>query len=504
MYEVLVKPFLRLSFYKKCFLLILTGLALYVPYLNGFNSIHDEQYTLVLSRYDVISMIKIIATEDGHPPLHYLYAKLWISLFGSPENSILALRVSALFCFLMTALLGVFPLRRLLGEKTAITWICLIFLMPSAYMLAMNMRMYPLALFLTTGVFIYGMLAVYKNQKYDWFLFSLFTLLSLYTHYYCAILCTVIWLIVFIDLLRLKKYEQLVPFFISGTIVALLFIPWVLALYWQYQSSGKIWWADFRHVKKALMDGVFMVYDDIAEKYYYQNLCLGIFCWVLVILFLFGAQKNEKEHIIGKRAIIAYLGVLLIAFLISIILFPILIDRYLVIVAGLFYICVAVSFLYYQRLQWLFVCLLMLSFVYGYSENYLSVQAEGYRELQTYLQTEMPKKSLVLYHHSRGHLMMSFYGKNTDIYFAPVDIAIVLLQDEVRKEERYLANLENYDNIYYLFSLWNSPKYGGCDKSFTSRYDHVTHCFIKISRKKALNYIKNTGKLRNFLLQKND
>ena len=90
---VFVQPFLRLSFYKKCFILIMTGLLLYVPYLDAFNANHDEQYTLMMCGFDVWEMIKRIAVEDGHPPFHYLVAKLWVELFGGDVRNVLSLRL---------------------------------------------------------------------------------------------------------------------------------------------------------------------------------------------------------------------------------------------------------------------------------------------------------------------------------------------------------------------------------------------------------------------------
>ena len=500
LHDIFVKPFVSLPYYKKCFWLILAGLLLYIPYLNGYNSNHDEQYALIVSRYSLADLIKTILAEDTSPPLSYLYNKFWILLFNNPSYDILALRIGTLFCFLATALLGVFPLKRLLGEKTALIFICLVFLMPSAYYLAINIRMYPLAVFLISGTFLYGMLLVYKPQKYDWLLFSVFSLLALYTHLYCAILCVIIWLVVLADLLRLKKYQQLVPFFISGGIVAILFAPWVLAFYLQCQNNKDAWWGDISYVKKALM-GTLMLYESCSENYYFQSLIFGDFCWVLLILFLFGAKKDKLEHIIAKRAIIIYLSLILIAFLITVTLLPILFDRYLLVCIGLFYISVAVSFVYFKKLRLLFLCLLLFVFVFGYRENYLRAQDKGYKELQTFLLKEMPQNSLVLYHHGRGHLMMEFYAPNTDIYFVPMNIYHVLLQDRAKKEVEHLADLSKYDNIYYLLTLYKASHFDKCDKLFTNGYDNITQCFIKISKEEALKYIENTKSLREQLLQ---
>ena len=81
----LVQPFLRMSFYKKCFFIILAGVALYIPYINVFNATHDEKYTLLMCQFDVVEMIRRMAIEDGHPPFHYLFAKFWIAFISFSE-----------------------------------------------------------------------------------------------------------------------------------------------------------------------------------------------------------------------------------------------------------------------------------------------------------------------------------------------------------------------------------------------------------------------------------
>lgn len=493
--EVIVKPFLRLSFYQKCFLIILAGLALYLPYLNAFNATHDEQYTMLMCRFDVVKMIKTIAVEDGHPPLSYLYAKLWIALFGGDIHNILALRFATLFTFFLTALLGVFPLKRLLGEKVALLFVCLIFVLPSSFYLAMNMRMYPLAVFLMGGEFIYAMLFVYKPQKGDVFKFALFSMLALYTHYYCVILSAVVWMVVFIDLLRLKKYRDLIAFFVCGFCVAVLFAPWLFAFYIQYQNMKDTWYPQMSHAFNAI-DGAVFSYRYIVEAYYKFLCFFGVFCWLLVFEFLFDAKKEKTEHIVVKRATIVFWSIYLIALALSLFMRPNLHAIYLTIPLVMFYMGIAVSLVHFEKFRTIFLSFFALIFVMGYSENYLKVQDKAQERMKNYLTYEMPKNSLVLYNHTWGHLMMMFNAPDKDIYYVPMEKYLVLFQDEVQGEEKHLENLQKYDKIYYLLSLWDLMEFSNCDAQFTSKYDDVSCCFREISKESALEQIKRKKMLR--------
>ena len=499
--EVLVKPFMALSFYQKCFWVILAGLLLYVPYLNGFNASHDEQYTMLICRFDLVKMIKTIAIEDGHPPLSYLYAKLWLWMFGGDIHNILALRYATLFTFLLTALLGVFPIKRLLGEKVALLFVCLVFVMPSSFYLAMNMRMYPLAVFLILGEFIYAMLFVYKPKKFDGLFFGLFSLLALYTHYYCAILSAVIWGIVFIDLLRLKQYQKLIPFFAMGFVVAILFAPWLFAFAWQYQNMKYGWYPEMKHVQNAI-DGAFFSYRYIVEAYYKFCTIFGIFCWLLVFEFLFDTKKEKLEHVIVKRATIVFWSIYLVALLLSLFMRPNLAAIYLVIPVGIFYVGIAVSFLHFKQFRKIFLSLFLVVFVMGYNETRLKVQDDAYEKLQNYLKEELPQNSLVLYNDTRGHLMMLFYAPQRDIYYTPIEKYLVLMQDEMKEEEKYLEKIENYDKIYYLLSVWDLFEYSNCDKQFIGQYDGISYCFRELSKKQALDQINKRKMLREMSFHK--
>ncbi len=494
--EVFVKPFMALSFYQKCFFIIVAGLLLYVPYMNGFNATHDEQYTMLMCRFNVWDMIKTISIEDGHPPFSYLYSKFWIELFGGDVRNIFALRVATLFEFFMMSMLGVFPIKRLLNEKVALLFICFVFVLPSAFYLVMNMRMYPLAAFLMTGEFVYGMLAVYKPKKSDLFFFGLFSLLALYTHYYCAILSAVVWGIVFIDFLRLKRYKDLLPLFVCGGIVAVLFAPWLYAFLLQYQNMKDTWYPELRHAFAAI-DGAFFSYIYILDIYYRLCLLLGMLCWAFVFEFLLDVSKEKPEHIIVKRATMVFWSIYIIALLISLFMRPNLAAIYLAIPVGVFYVAIAVSVLYFKKYRRLFLCSLFLVFVVGYSENYLKVQDETYQKISSYLKEEMPQNSLVLYNHTWGHLMMMFYASEKNIYFAPVERYIVLFQDEVKKDERLVQNLEQYDKIYYLLSVWDLLEYSNCEQQFVSEYDGISYCFRNLSVEDAASLIKRTKTLRN-------
>ncbi|MBQ8870648.1 MAG: hypothetical protein IJ019_04660 [Alphaproteobacteria bacterium] len=483
-YEVFIKPFMELSFYKKSFVLIVCGLLLYVPYINLINASHDEQYTMLMNRFSVAEMIRIIASEDGHLPFSYLYAKFWCVLFGGDAYNILPMRIATLFTFLMLALLGVFPVRRLLGDKMALVFIASVFLLPSAYFLAMNMRMYPLAVFLITGTFVYAMLMVYKPKKFDWLFFGVFSILSLYTHYYAAILTVVIWGVVFVDLIRLKKYQTLKKFFLGGVFISLLYTPWLFAFMQQYENMKANWFPTMNHLFYSIKGG-FMIYESLIEVYYLFAEFFGILCWLLIFEFLIDKDKKNIIHMVVKRAVWVFWSIYIISILSSVFFRPNLVAKYLSIPVGLLYLSVAVAFVHFKKYRTMFLLFLFPVFLVGYSEFYYKANDEKLGEMKKFIEENMSEDTLVLYDHTWGHINMMFYGKDVKLYSTLYESYLVLYKDEVVKEEDNIKNLNKYKDIYHLSILWWDNEYAKCDISFAEMYNGRFYCFNKIDVKQA-------------------
>lgn len=258
----------------------------------------------------------------------------------------------------------------------------------------------------------------------------------------------------------------------------------------------ELWFPNIQTAYSAL-SGMFFYYERIRDNYSCLCVCLGFLCQMLVLEYLIDIKENTTKHNIAKFALIVFWSIYIIALGLSYIFRPNLYVRYLVIPTGIFYVGLATGLCYLKKRYLVFIGMLAIIFLQEYKPLYNKMQANEYKQLQTYLQKEMPKNSLVLYHHTWGHLAMVYYGPNTDIYFVPSYKYSVLLQDEVKMEERHLARLAKYDNIYYLTS--DQPSYR-CERYFRSGYDGEPHCFMRISKQKALEYIKNTDDLRKELL----
>ena len=242
--------------------------------------------------------------------------------------------------------------------------------------------------------------------------------------------------------------------------------------------------------------GALLSYVNFLKIYHEICLFLGVFCWILVFEFLLDAPKNKFDHIVAKRAVIVFWSIYVIAFVLSFVLRPTLWAPYLVIPVGLFYIGIAVSFLHFKKFRVLFCVFIAMTFIVGYSENYIRVQDNGYQQTKEYIEEKLPQNTLVLYRYSGDHLLMMLDGPNVDIYYIPMEKYIVLFQDEVEAEDRHLKNLDKYEHFYTVTSMFDFEDFINCEARFESKYDQFNYCFKEISKDEAVRVIERTKKIR--------
>lgn len=134
----------------------------------------DEAVTANVVKYNsLFSILKNFSPYDFHPPLYYLFLKLWSVIFGYSE---VALRFPSLLFSLATGLV-IYQIGRLLQKQSLGFWAGIFFLLnPLAVYYSQEVRMYMMATFLITTSF-------YFLLKKKMAFFTFFSVLSFYTFY---------------------------------------------------------------------------------------------------------------------------------------------------------------------------------------------------------------------------------------------------------------------------------------------------------------------------------
>ena len=203
----------------------------------------DESYSVAISAHSFWD-IWSIGGNDVHPVLYYWILHILRYIFG---NEMLVYRLFSVLAISILGILGYTHIRKDFGEKVGIIFSILVFFMPITLIYSGEIRMYALAMLLTTltAIYAYG---IYinrddKNTK-NWILFGIFSLASAYTHYYSLVASGVINVILFIYLLikavKEKKFiTNLKRFIVSAVIQIILYIPWLVYLLLQIKQVSQ-------------------------------------------------------------------------------------------------------------------------------------------------------------------------------------------------------------------------------------------------------------------------
>jgi len=318
-------------------LIMLAGSALMFVGITHESLWYDESYSGALMNHTLGEIIDITGA-DSHPPLYYLMLKIFCSLFGT---SVLTLRTFSALGAIALSALGIGPVRRTLGLQTGVIYSFLVFSLPITLSVSQDARMYTWAAFFVTASALFGYLAVTEQKKKDWIWFALFTLFSAYTHYYSLLAVIIIVALLFLFILITR--QKLTPFLITCGIILAGYIPWLFKLSAQVQRvSGSFW------IPRVTWDVIYktLIYPFSNLFSNPWSIILTTISFIIAIgLIIWGiTDQIIKKDNKGRIAIIAISGyalTILAGIIASYIIRPVLVERYMVPVLGLFILALA-------------------------------------------------------------------------------------------------------------------------------------------------------------------
>lgn len=298
---------------------------------------YDESYTGSLVRQSFSSIIRITG-GDNHPPLYYLALRVFTLMLG---NTVFTLRLFSVIGALALAALGIGPVQRALGGRVGFIYTVLILAMPITIAMAQEARMYTWAAFLVTGSALYGYFGWLDGKRKDWILFGIFTAAAAYTHYYALLAAALLGVILLAAMIAGKR--RLDPFLYTVGAVTLLYIPWLIKLagaigrvkgsYWIPPVTGKVIGQVFTY--------------PFSNKFFIPVLpalpMIGFVIALIVIGLGMATQirKRDKGALMALIALAVYLLTIVTGIAASWLIRPVLVERYMVPVLGLFIIALA-------------------------------------------------------------------------------------------------------------------------------------------------------------------
>ena len=292
------------------FLIVILGFLLRLSHINFIPLWNDELYT-VYHIFDTTLNLKRTVLDPGNPPIFFMISNLWLYKFNF---STAAIRFLPLILGLIQIISIYYILNKILNKKIAlisafISSINIFIILESneirSYILSMS-------LILWQAYFFYKL---YKNFTYkNWLLYLLFSILLVNTHYYTflyAISGTILGLFLF--------KNNKIKFLLANIIAFLTFIPYfqTTMLFNSFEKNFNTW------LEKPSLD---VIYNHII--FYFGNM---IFFIITVIFSIWAYKKHLKSTKEGKiflYNIYSISFVFILAYVISILIKPILFERY--------------------------------------------------------------------------------------------------------------------------------------------------------------------------------
>ena len=290
----------------------------------------DESYSVAIANHGIIDIWNI-GGNDVHPVFYYIMLKMISFIFG---NNILVFRLFSIIPVIILSILGITHIRKDYGEKTGVIFSFLTLFLPVITIYASQIRMYTWVMLFVTVMAIYAN-RIYKKESCikNYIIFSLFSILSCYTHYYGLMASGIINLFLFGYFIKTRKTRKkdLIYFIIQAVIEIILYIPWLFYFVKQLTSVGGGFWIELKFPDTLFNVLGIQFMGNLSNIF---SFCFAI-CLYIYLAFVIYRCKKEKVNIKNaKNALMIYSIIVIIAFIVSL-KSPILYPRYLMAITGI-------------------------------------------------------------------------------------------------------------------------------------------------------------------------
>jgi len=399
--------------------------VLYISLIFNRNLFTDEVFTFNLLKNNIAGIIQGTAA-DVHPPLYYLYAKIFEVFW--PQN-IQAQKIAAIIPMVATLAYVSYKVRRLFGEVAALFSLAFISCLPCTMEFAVQIRMYSLALLFVTIALISAYEAYCEKTTTAYVSLVIGSVGAAYTHYFAFVSICFINAILFLAILIYQR-KQLKNYAISVVAMILLYLPWLPNFIRQFTAVREDYW-----IAPITMETIW-----------------GYFVWTfglqlipgfeyIYILLIAGMTAFTVVHIIKRKAeLVPALMALLIPLLtagsgiiISMSKSPIYRDQYimpslsaLAIFVGIAWSVIA-DFVSRKKIRVimssLLMCFLLLSGAVQYKECYRQEYKSSYIDKTLdWMENEVGENDIILYNYKEIGYVYEYYFPENLYYVEDFDL----------------------------------------------------------------------------------
>ena len=443
------------------FLISALAFALRVYKLDAESLWLDEVLSINLASMDIPSAIRTLPGNYVHPPFYFIILHIWSRVAGQSEFS---LRFLAALFGPLTAAMTYKLARVLFDRRTALLSGLFLALCPYHVYYSQETRMYTLATFLgLVGAYCFFQTLERRDTALCWIGFVVCSVLGLYTHYYTLFLLLFENLF-FLSLITIRRQYRcsLKAWLLAQLAIFCLYLPWLPALLIQ-STGGKSGWIEVP--PPGYLPGALIAYFVIPNPEIKLHLLTGGFGVIFPLtLGAVGARITEDRQRLSfplgrsRLYVLAYLAVpFLVAYAASLLIKPILVNRYLIICvpAACILLAYGLNLVKPKFLALLLSLLLSWTMVIYLGSIYNTTNKEDWRSATGYLSTRIQRDDLICF--NTGHARLPFYH-----YYSKEGELNEITLSEIGGDKSSIAGETVYFNqrIWLVISLDAENLYG--------------------------------------------
>ncbi len=338
---------------------------------------YDELFSVGMVQHTYIEIAGFTA-RDVHPPLYYFIIKAvtdLVQLVIPTMDRVILCKIASLIPYPLLLFYALVFIRRNFGMLSAGLFSFCMFCMPQMTAFTVEIRMYSWALFFVTAAFLHLYELLLHNRKKDWIFFFLYGIFAAYTHYFACIAVVFLYFTLLVWIV-LNKREALKNWIVCVILSVLAYLPWLLVLLKQISQVKSSYWIQpltFRSIAGCVKYALLPAGGNVYLNYILALLLFLLYAFFF-LRFLTGTAKVEQKWF-AVGALLTLCLTVGMGFILSALIRPIFIYRYMIPAFGCFWLCFAIisGSEAVTKKFWILVVLLLL--FCGY-QNYQAFRGE--------------------------------------------------------------------------------------------------------------------------------
>ena len=423
-----------------------------------------------------------LTSKDVHPPVYYWYLKLFHDagkILIPSASSIVLCKMASMLPFVGIFIYAFTLVRKNFGIKVTGFFLFLIAAMPQISNYTIEIRMYSLALFFITAIFLHGYELVLssnvkvENQgslpdrgnagkngdfrkdsvffgKLHWTAFWLYGILTAYTQYYACIAVVAVYISLFVYFMVQKQKKQVIIVLLCAGLSVIAYLPWLPSFFWQLNTVSNSYWIQPLTLRSIFgcMKFVFLPVSYATTKnYILAVVMMGILSVAFIYSFIKRKEVTYRYLLLCGMFIPVFTAFM--GFVCSALNRPIFVYRYLIPCLGAMWLVAAIVIFDCFSKNW--GILLLVPFLLAGHSNMQGFYAEEHKKIvemeatQEFLE-EFPSDAVVLCNFNHVQALSACYLDESNLIYLYGGEPESLIQ-------KMLPNCQGFEDVSELQKL---------------------------------------------------